>query len=68
MQLNVRDDTTDNFRIHNLIDCYIQLFILFDNFFSLCYAKCGTLTDSDLSHATRLMRCIYNERMERVRF
>ena len=60
-QPNQQDDTTNNIGIRNLFDRYIQLFMLFDDFFSLCCAPCGTLTDSDLSHATRLMRCIMRE-------
>ena len=60
-QPNRRGDATDDIRLCNLFDRYIRLFILFDDFFSLCYAPCGTLTDSDLSHATRLVRCIMKE-------
>ena len=60
-QPNRRGPAADNDKLRDLFDRYTRMFILQDHFFSLCYSKCGTLTDADLMRGDRLVDCIMKE-------
>ena len=61
IQPNRRGLAINDQKLRDLFGSYTRIFILQDNFFSLCYTKCGTLTDVNLNHASRLVDCIMKE-------